>query len=99
MKKINSDFAVIVFIIISLLGLIVITILGANRKLSIDDERKKCQEIVMGTFMHDGTEGYCDTYTGGDGDLHYKYVQIKDSDTQIEKDVYIIWETGKAGQY
>ena len=53
--------------------------------------------------MAKGIGGYCDTYIGSDGDIHYKYVQTGDildaKDESKEKDTYIIWETGEAGKY
>ena len=68
-------------------------------KLSFAQEKDKCTEIVNGTAIQSGIEGYCDTYIGSDGNLHYYYVQVTDAAKRETKDVYIIWETGKGGKY
>lgn len=74
----------------------------SSRDLSLAEEEKKCREVVSGTAIEKDVYGYCDTCIGSDSELHYKYVQTGDpADTSkySEKDVYIIWETGKAGKY
>lgn len=65
--------------------------------LSLEDEQKKCQDVVIGTAMHSGIEGYCDTYVGSDSKSHAVYVQVNDDGSTVDN--YINWETGKKGKY
>ncbi len=84
------------------IAVIVYLVIASSRDLTLAEEEKKCREVVTGTAIEKDIYGYCDTYIGSDGDLHYKYVQTSDpADTSeyYEKDVYIIWETGKGGKY
>lgn len=105
-RKIDHDtqtsILAIVIVVGSIVGFIVWGLIASAGGLSIADEEKKCKEIVSGTSIHSGIGGYCDTYIGSDGELHYKYVQTgdpADTNDRYEKDVYIIWETGKGGKY
>lgn len=106
-KKSNPDTQTTILAWVFGVGIVIAVIVGLllsnagvfNKDLSFAEEKEKCQEVVNGTALHSGIEGYCDTYIGNDGDIHYKYVQVTDTTEKQTKDVYIIWETGKDGKY
>lgn len=104
-EKIDSDTKTTIWAWLIGIGIVIAVIvylvIASSRDLSLAEEEKKCREVVNGTAIEKDVYGYCDTYIGSDGDLHYKYVQTSDpTDTDYyEKDVYIIWETGKGGKY
>lgn len=93
----GSLIAGIMFIII-----IIAVAIGVSmqpKKISFDQEKKKCNELATETTIKRGTNGYCDIYIGNDKTLHYKYVREINIDIKQTEDVYIIWETGKMGRY
>lgn len=110
-KKSNPDTQTTILAWVFGTGIVIAVIVGLllsnagvfDKDLSFAEEKEKCEEIAEGTAMVKGIGGYCDTYIGSDGDIHYKYVQTGDildaKDEGKEKDTYIIWETGEAGKY
>ena len=106
-RKSNPDTQTTILAWVFGIGIVIAVIVGLllsnagvfNKDLSFAEEKEKCQEVVNGTVLQSGDEGYCDTDIGNDGDIHYKYVQVTDATKKQTKDVYIIWETGKDGKY
>lgn len=109
-KKSDPDTQTSIMAAIFFVGIVIVVIIGVllskagvfNKDLSFAEEKEKCQEVANGTALEKGIGGYCDTYIGSDGNIHYKYVQtgdITDMERNDKKDVYIIWETGKGGKY
>lgn len=91
------------YIAITLVGLVMLTVIGVTLtnagKYYLDEEAKQCERLVMGEAEKYGYFGQCDTYIGADHKLHYYYTRYTDARDYDGKDIYINWETGKAGKY
>lgn len=77
-----------------------IAVLLPAKKLDIKGEEARCKTMIEEAFLKKGVNGTCRYYIGDDGQLHYKFVEyVEGEDDIVEKDVYMIWETGEEGKY